>query len=147
MQTPDQICAARGGFHRRLRSGTVRACCVLLAALAALLVAGCSKHSGMEAIETDAHGYYCEHCGAKFYTGPNVFMEADCPKCQQYTLVDVVGYLCPADHHLTLSPQVHGHSNAGVCEVCKAPLKNAMVAPREKDLVAWGAAKTAPKPH
>jgi hypothetical protein len=120
----------------------------MLAALVTLLIGGCSKPKEMAAIETDAHGYFCQHCGAKFYTARDVFLEAECPKCQQYTLVDVVGYLCPADNHLTLRPQVHGQGGGAICEVCKAQLKNAMVSPREKDLIAWGATKAAaPKPH
>lgn len=97
----------------------------------------------MAAIETDAHGYYCQQCRAKFYTERNEFLESKCPKCQQYTLVDVVGYLCEKDHHLTIRPRVSGAEGAAVCEVCGAQLHNAMVSPRQKDLIAWGATKTA----
>lgn len=147
MRTPDQNCADLDRIFRFPGPAKFRAWCLVLALLALFLPAGCSKKSGMEAIETDAHGYYCEHCNAKFYTTKDVFMEGQCPKCGQYTLVDVVGLLCPADHHLTLRPQLHGQSNSGVCELCKAPLHNALVSPHEKDLIAWGAVKTAPKPH
>jgi len=99
----------------------------------------------MTSIETDAHGYLCQHCGAKFYTSRKVFLESKCPKCQQETLVDVVGYRCGKDHHLTIRPRVSGPEGAAICEVCQMPLKNAMVSPREKDLIAWGATKTEPQ--
>jgi DNA-directed RNA polymerase subunit RPC12/RpoP len=105
---------------------------------------GCSKDPAVEAIRTDAHGYLCTKCGAKFYTGAREFLDAKCPNCQQYTLEDVVGYLCPKDHHLTIRPRAA--EGAAICEVCQARLKNAMVSPREKDLIAWGAIKTKPQP-
>jgi hypothetical protein len=57
----------------------------------------------------------------------------------------VVGYMCEKDHHLTIRPRVAGPEGAAVCEVCGANLKNAMVSPREKDLLAWGAVKTTPQ--
>jgi hypothetical protein len=99
----------------------------------------------MQSIETDAHGYACRQCGAKFYTEQKVFLESKCPKCQQQTLDDVTGYWCEKDRHLTIRPRVSGPAGAAVCEKCGAPLKNAMVSPREKDLLAWGATKTGPQ--
>ena len=98
----------------------------------------------MQSIETDAHGYLCLQCGAKYYTEQKVFLESKCPKCQQDTLSDVTGYWCEKDKYLTIRPTVRGPAGAAICEKCKQSLKGAMVSPREKDLLAWGAAKTTP---
>ena len=143
MQTPDPNPVAPGKFRPlllRLRGagGGSRALLVLVT----LLIGGCAKSGDMTVIETDAHGYLCQKCGAKFYTDRKVFLESKCPKCQQYTLVDVVGYMCQKDNHLTIRPRVSGPEGAAICEVCGAHLQNAMVSPREKDLIAWGAKKT-----
>ena len=116
----------------------------MLLILASLLTGGCSKDSGMAAIETDANGYYCRHCQAKMFTDRRVFLE-NCPKCGEDALVRVVGYWCEKDQHLTIRPQVPGPEGANVCEICGAVLKNAMVSPKEKDLLAWGATKVEPQ--
>jgi hypothetical protein len=108
------------------------------------LAGGCTKDPAMQSIETDAHGYICQQCQAKFYTGRKVFLESKCPKCQQETLADVTGYWCEKDKYLTIRPRVPGPQGAAVCEKCGMALKNAMVSPREKDLKAWGATKTGP---
>ncbi len=149
MQTPEQAAVPPGQGHRLLlptRSVADFLPALMQLALVGFLIGGCSKQDGMSAIETDAHGYLCQNCGAKFYTGRRAFLESKCPKCQQFTLVDVVGYMCEKDHHLTIRPKVPGPEGAAICEVCKTPLKNAMVSPREKDLVAWGATKTEAQP-
>jgi len=103
-----------------------------------LATGGCGKDPAMQAMETDAHGYLCMKCNAKLYTGGRVFLE-DCPKCRENALVDVVGFWCEHDKHLTIRPKAAGPQGASVCEKCGASLKNAMVSPREKDLLAWGA--------
>jgi hypothetical protein len=113
---------------------------VLLAWVA--FISGCGKDPALKSIETDAHGYLCLKCGVKFYTGAREFLEPQCPKCRQPTLEDVIGYWCEKDKHLTIRPKV---SRSAVCEKCGDPLKNAMVSPREKDLLAWGATKTSPQ--
>jgi hypothetical protein len=118
---------------------------VALLALVSPLIGGCSKDAGLQAIETDAHGYLCQQCRGKFYTGARVFLESKCPKCQQETLTDVIGHWCEKDKHLTIRPKVRGPEGAAVCEKCGAALKNALVSPREKDLLAWGATKTTPE--
>ena len=71
---------------------SVLACC---AAVLMLIATGCKKDPAMQAIETDANGYLCLNCGAKFYTERSVFIGPQCPKCKQDTLMDVVGYECP----------------------------------------------------
>jgi hypothetical protein len=148
MQTPDKAAVLPGRRHRFLlptRSVVFLLPALIPLALVGFLMGGCSKDPSMEAIETDAHGYLCQHCRAKFYTDRNVFLESKCPKCHQETLVDVIGYMCQKDNHLTIRPRVLGPEGAAICEVCRMHLKDAKVAPREKDLLAWGAIKIGPQ--
>jgi len=100
----------------------------------------CKKDSGMAAIETDANGYLCLKCGAKFYTERTVFMGSKCPQCNQDTLTQTVGYYCDKDQHLTIRA-AEGDRQGPICEKCQAHLVNAMQSPREKDYKAWGATK------
>jgi hypothetical protein len=100
----------------------------------------CKKDAAMEAMDTDANGYICLKCDVKLYTGRSVFIGPKCPKCQEDSLTEVVGYYCEKDHHLTLRPR-RGDRQGAVCEKCQQPLANAMRSPREKDLKAWGATK------
>jgi hypothetical protein len=116
---------------------------LLQAALMALLLAGCSKDPGMDAIETDANGYFCQKCRAKMFTDRKVFLEK-CPKCQADLVAEVVGYRCGKDQHLTLRPKVPGPEGAAVCEQCNASLKHALVQPKKNDLAIWGATKVTP---
>lgn len=101
---------------------------------------GCKKDPVMEAVETDANGYVCLKCGAKLCTDRKVFIGPACPKCQEQTLMSVVGYLCDKDHHLTIRAS-RNDPVGPVCEQCKALLNNSMYMPKEKDLKAWGATK------
>ena len=112
---------------------------VWLAALA-LLATACKKDATLEAVDSDANGYLCLKCGVKLYTARKVFIGPQCPKCQQEALMDVVGYECPKDHHLTIRPR-RGDTQPLACEQCQGPLVNTMRSPREKDLQAWGATK------
>ena len=125
-------------FERRKQFGGFF--CLLLLVF---LVGSCSQDPAMEAMESDANGYFCRSCKAKMFTGRKVFLE-NCPKCKENALVDVVGYWCEQDKHLTIRPKMAGPEGASVCEKCNQPLKNAMVSPREKNLVAWGATETRP---
>jgi DNA-directed RNA polymerase subunit RPC12/RpoP len=119
------------------------ATCLLLLCV----LAGCKKDPATEAIKTDANGYVCLKCGAKFYTSRNTFLEAKCPKCQEYMLEDVVGYLCTNDNHITLRPRLRGPEGESVCELCRAHLDTALIMPRETNLVAWGAIKVQGQPR
>lgn len=127
------------------RRGGTRVFLAGLLAATSLSLAGCSKDPAQAAIETDAHGYLCQKCAGKFFTGPQVFLESKCPKCQQEGLVEVIGYWCEKDQQLTIRPKVSGPEGASVCEKCSAHLMNAMVSPREKDLLPWGATKAGTK--
>lgn len=115
----------------------------LLAGLMALLLTGCAKDPGAESIETDANGYFCQKCRAKMFTDRKVFLEK-CPKCKEDALVEVVGYHCTHDQHLTLRPKVSGPEGAAVCEQCGAQLKHALVQPHKQELETWGATKVTP---
>lgn len=114
-----------------------------MAGLLSLLLASCSKDPGLEAIETDANGYFCQKCRAKLFTDRKVFLEK-CPQCKEDGLVEVVGYRCAKDQHKTLRPKVSGPEGAAICEQCSAILKNALFQPHKKDLETWGAIKTSP---
>lgn len=107
------------------------------------LASSCSRDPSFQAIESDANGYVCTNpkCGVKLYTDRKVFLDPKCPKCSEYTLTEVNGYVCDKDKHLTLRPRVRGPAGAAVCEQCGAQLANAMVSPHAKDLKAWGAVK------
>lgn len=131
-------------FTKMYSSATSRAIgrsiLVLGVAAALLVVSGCRKNIAEEASDSDANGYLCTKCGAKLYTSRTVFLGAACPKCKVDAIVEVVGYYCDKDNHLTLVGR-NNQRGGPACEKCGAPL-NAMRLPREKDLKAWGATKT-----
>ena len=105
-----------------------------------LVATACRKDAALEAMESNANGYLCLKCGVKLFTDRTVFIGPKCPKCQEDALMDVVGYYCEKDHHLTIRPR-RGDRQGAVCDKCQQPLANAMRSPREKDLKAWGATK------
>jgi len=107
---------------------------------AAILTACHRKDVAAEASDSDANGYFCVKCEAKLYTDRTVFIGPKCPKCQEDMLMEVVGYVCPKDQHLTIRPRVNDRLGERVCDVCQGPLGGTRL-PREKDLKAWGATK------
>ena len=139
MQTPE---ASGGRRHSTgLGCGLGREFLALGLVVVALGLTGCSKDPALAAIESDAYGFQCLKCQAKFYTDRKSPLGAKCPKCQQDSIEDAVGYWCEKDQHMTIRPRVSGPAGASVCEKCGTSLKNALVSPREKDLKAWGATK------
>lgn len=130
---------------RSIRAGLKPGVWLLVACLAAVLLGAtaCKKDAALEAMESDANGYVCLKCGVKLYTDRSVFIGPKCPKCQEDSLMDVVGYYCEKCKHLTIRPR-RGDRQGAVCEQCGQPLANAMRSPREKDLKAWGATKFSP---
>jgi hypothetical protein len=104
--------------------------------IALTLVAGCSGDPVQRALETDANGYLCQGCKNKFYTERQVFADA-CPNCKSMQLSQVVGFLCPADNHLTVAPRASGFT---ACEIC-GKTTSSQVIPQETDFKAWGAPK------
>lgn len=114
---------------------------IALAATVGVVATACKKNVAEEASDSDANGYLCLDCGAKLYTDRSVFIGPKCPKCQKDVLVEVVGYWCEKDQHLTIRSRMGDRLGSPVCDKCKSPV-NAMRLPRERDLLAWGAAKT-----
>ncbi|MBI3853223.1 MAG: hypothetical protein HY298_23480 [Verrucomicrobia bacterium] len=108
-------------------------------AAALLIGSGCRKNIAEEASDSDANGYMCTKCGGKFYTSRSQFLGVTCPKCKDDGLVEVVGYYCDKDNHLTLMRR-NNDRGGPTCEKCRAAL-SAMRLPREKDLKTWGAMK------
>lgn len=137
MQIPKSI---HRQFTKSLRSATDLSAASFLFILIMLLCAGCHKDVAEEASDSDANGYYCIKCEAKLYTPRTVFIGPKCPKCQEDTLVELVGYVCPKDNHLTIRPRINDRLGERVCDVCKGPLGGIRL-PRENDLKAWGATK------
>ena len=75
-------------------------CAVVLAFL------GCGKTSVDRALESDARGYFCPSCQARFYTAFDVIANV-CPQCKTNDILEVVGYVC-AGGHVTLAPRGRG---------------------------------------
>jgi hypothetical protein len=142
MQTRNQD-QPRFAGQRPFRAGLQPAGGLLVVCLFIIMLGAtaCKKDAALEAMDTDANGYVCLKCGVKLYTDRSVFIGPKCPKCQEDALMDVVGYYCEKDHHLTIRSR-RGDRQGAVCEQCQQPLANAMRSPREKDLKAWGATKT-----
>ena len=142
MQTRDQdqprFASLRPFRAERQPPGGLLVMCLFVMLLGAT---ACKKDVALEAMDTDANGYVCLKCGVKLYTDRSVFIGPKCPKCQEDSLMDVVGYYCEKDQHLTIRPR-RGDRQGAVCDKCQQPLANAMRSPREKDLNAWGATKT-----
>ena len=140
MQTLEPPPLLRTQAERRKARPTFSWSPLLLALAAAVwVISGCHKDPAAEASDSDANGYLCLKCGAKFYTARAVFIGPECPKCHERALADVVGYACPKDNHLTMVARDSGRGTP-VCETCQGPLTG-MRLPREKDFKAWGATK------
>lgn len=111
-----------------------------LAAVTALLLtallSGCGKSEINQALDSDANGFVCQACKAKFYTGRKLFADF-CPSCKNGDVRQVVGFVCSHDGHVTLAPRGSGFL---ACEKC-GKSTSALSIPREKELQAWGAAK------
>jgi DNA-directed RNA polymerase subunit RPC12/RpoP len=103
--------------------------------LAAIVMTGCGK-PGWEAIDSNANGFICQKCGAKFYTDRAVFAEF-CPNCKDANIRPVMGYVCDKCQHLTLSTATHGSTT---CEKCQATVSGSKL-PTAKEFVEWGAVK------
>jgi len=141
MPIPEQKMLTRD--HRFSATSMGRGGAALVWLLAgALVMSGCKKDVAVEASDSDSNGYLCLKCGVKLYTARSTFIGPHCPKCNEDTLMDVVGYRCAKDGQVVIQPRKGGRSGAPVCEKCQAPLANSMFLPREKDLKDWGATKT-----
>ena len=106
-----------------------------LCVMAALLL-GCGKGSVDQALESDANGYLCRSCKAKFYVDRQIFADF-CPACKSPGIDQVVGFVCASDSFTTVGPRGRGSMR---CDKCGQPTSGLSI-PRAKDLQAWGAAK------
>jgi Zn finger protein HypA/HybF involved in hydrogenase expression len=109
---------------------------IILLLAAVNLFAGCGKSDVDRALDSDANGFLCLKCQAKFYTDRKVF-PTRCPQCQNPKVELVMGFVCSDDKHITYAPQGRG---SAACEQCKKPT-SALSIPREAELKAWGATK------
>jgi Zn finger protein HypA/HybF involved in hydrogenase expression len=107
--------------------------------LSALLGAGCHKNAAEESLSSDANGFFCQQCSAKFYTSAGFYAD-HCPQCKSSDLRPIIGFVCYKDHHTTLTPQ---GPKSIACEQCQA-LATGLKMPRESELKAWGAVKKTP---
>lgn len=109
---------------------------LLLTMVMVTLLAGCGKNAVDEALDSDANGFTCPSCKAKFYTDRSVFATR-CPQCQKPKVEMVLGFICPDDNHITYAARGRG---SAACEQC-AKVTSTMKIPREAELKAWGATK------
>lgn len=93
------------------------------------------------ALQSDARGYWCEACTHRFATAADVFADR-CPHCQSLQLVEVVGFVCPADQHATLGPR---GKFAVPCEQCGGRTAGLQL-PTAADLKTWIARAPTPTP-
>ncbi len=112
-----------------------RALLLLISLLAgAFAGAGCGKSSADRALDSDANGYVCLVCKAKFYTDRKVFATC-CPDCKKPNLAQAVGFVCAADQQTTVGPR---GLRSVPCQKCGAATTGLNI-PRESDFKAWGA--------
>lgn len=119
---------------RRLKN--LRLFATITALLLPALLSGCGKSEINQALDSDANGYLCQACKAKFYTERELFADF-CPTCKNGDIRQTVGFVCSNDGHMTLAPRGPGFL---ACEQC-GKSTSALRIPREKELQAWGAAK------
>ena len=83
---------------------------VLVVAL--LLVAGCGKSTVDQALDSDANGYVCLACQAKFYTDRTVF-PTRCPDCKKPDIEEALGFICQADQSVVIGPRGQRSAKCG----------------------------------
>jgi hypothetical protein len=102
----------------------------------AALICGCSKEPVTgELLSSDANGFLCRKCNAKFYTSRSVYADK-CPSCKSSDVAEVLGFLCPKDQHVTLTPK----AKSTKCEKCNEETGQVKL-PTSQQLIAWGAVK------
>lgn len=100
----------------------------------ACLLAGCGKSKEDQALDSDANGYFCLGCNAKFFTDRKVFATR-CPGCQQPTIEQAIGFVCTVDQQTTIGPR---GPRSVACQKCGAATTGQNI-PRVPDFKAWGA--------
>jgi hypothetical protein len=97
---------------------------------------GCKESSSEQALDSDANGYQCMACNAKFYTDRSVFAAA-CPECRKPNIEQAMGFVCEQDSAVTVAPR---GGRSVKCRQCQAGTTG-MSIPRQADLETWGASK------
>lgn len=99
-----------------------------------LILMGCGGTEKDQAFGSDANGYVCRKCEARFYTDRAVFAEA-CPNCEAGEITEVMAFVCPADKAVTLAPR---GIDIAPCAKCGKPVRELKL-PQAAELKAWGA--------
>ena len=107
---------------------------VLLLILITCLGGGCKKADVDQALNSDANGYVCLSCKAKFYTARKVFATR-CPDCKKQTIEQAMGFMCSTDQQMTIGSRSIRSMPCKQCGVNTA----ALAIPREADFKTWGA--------
>lgn len=109
---------------------------LFLAFICLLTVFGCTKDAPQgELLNSDANGFLCRQCNAKFFTSRSVYAD-HCPSCKSADVAQVIGFFCDKDKHVTLTPK----AKSVLCEECKQVLGQVRL-PTAELLTAWGAVK------
>lgn len=118
------------------RSGLIRASTlgVIVLILIACFGGGCKRSDVDQALDSDANGYVCLSCKAKFYTARKVFATR-CPDCKKQTVEQAMGFICATDKQMTIDSR---NRRAVPCKQCGTPT-SALGIPRESEFKAWGA--------
>ena len=106
---------------------------LLIISLVLLPLVGCNREEAA-ILESDANGYVCTECGAKFLTESDVYAD-QCAKCDSPAIEQVVGYVCPVDKTVTLVPQ---KAKGAPCSKC-GKYTSAKKLPTREELASWGA--------
>lgn len=130
-------CTSYSSIMSPIMVWSIRSGLVLLIATGFLaLNSGCKKNSIDSALNSDANGFVCSKCSAKFYLPSDIF-PGHCPQCKAPDIDMVMGYVCGVDSHTTIAPR---NKRGGACEKC-GKVTTVLSLPREADLKAWGAVK------
>jgi len=105
-------------------------------AFVAFFLGACKKNSAEDSLKSDATGFYCRQCNAKFYTASGVYAD-HCPQCKSADIRPVIGFVCYQDQQVTLTAQ---GPKSMPCQKCGA-VATGLKMPRESDLKAWGAVR------
>jgi len=97
-------------------------------------ISGCGQPEADSALDSDANGFYCAGCKAKFYTDRKVFAN-HCPSCQKPDVQMVVGFVCPVDGQVSYAPRGKGSL---ACEKC-GKYTSGLNIPKALELKSWGA--------
>jgi hypothetical protein len=129
---------SRNGASLGMRVGLRRVLALVVFLGLGWFLSGCKDGEAEQALDSDANGYQCLSCQAKFYTERSVFAAA-CPECRKPNIEQAMGYVCDQDNAVTVAPR---GVRSVKCRQCQANTTG-MSIPRQADFVTWGATKRA----